>query len=442
MDKKAEQSRYEETKEERLGFDDVRELIASARALAGPNMGEEIELRRKDAYVELPTQKLLRSLLEKGKNAEILPTYDPSYGFRYKAVESVFDEEAAPAKSAELLERLHRLKILQRSFADTVSACPGCGSTSITLHYRCPRCSSHHIVKTGLTEHIPCGNIDERERYSQGRGTPICPKCGAELVKGQYRDMGLWYICRECGEKFEHPELDLICHRCDSHFTIEKSVVKEIPKYAINPDMEQEIRQNVASLESIYRILTDLGFSFETSPSAIGEKSGIEHSFSLLARKDLGGSVKVAAVDHAVGNPEVSAAPLILFVYKTSEVKVDLPIFVAIPKLSETARRIAQGYNMIVVEDIPKKNEQLTMLHDKIEKAMGEEAIREPMTLQPQLLHEWLVRKGTKVEIWRDQKGRFVAEEKAKELVSPSESSEEPKKPSFVERIRKSIKGE
>jgi len=364
----AEEQRQQSAKLDASKLDEIRELI-----LTKPEAEEEIKLERKKAYMERPVQRVLRNILESGGKEEILPTHDPIFGFRYKIVEAAYDENVSPAEAEELLERLYHLEILEKSSFDTVSACPVCGSTSLTLHYRCPKCTGRHIVKTGLTEHVPCGNIDERDKYDRGHLLPACPKCGARLVEGEYRDMGLWYICRECGEKFEHPNLDLICRKCDNRFTIPTATVREISKYALSPDKEQEIRQNVTSLESINELLTELGFSVEMPASAIGEKSGIQHNFSLIAKKKLGDRENIIAVDHAVGEIEVGASPLILYTYKISEVKVDLPIFVAIPKLSETAKRIAQGYNLLIIEGIPQNKEQLAMLHDEIQKRLAKE---------------------------------------------------------------------
>ncbi len=119
-------------------------------------------------------------------------------------------------------------------------------------------------------------------------------------------------------------------------------------------------------MESINELLTELGFSVEMPASAIGEKSGIQHSFNLMAKKKFGDQEKIVAIDHAVRDIEVDESPLILYTYKISEVKTDLPIFVAIPKLSETAKRIAQGYNLLVIEGIPQSKEQVAVLYDEI----------------------------------------------------------------------------
>jgi len=348
-----------------IDIDRLRELVLKPES-------EEMKLERMKTYIERPTQKLLRSLLEKGGSTEIIPVYDPTIGFRYKAAETAFDKGGSPLEVEELLDRLTHLAILSKNFYETVSACPVCSATALTMHYRCPRCGSHHVAKTSLTEHIPCGHIDEKEKYYKTGWKPVCPKCGAPLVEGEYRDMGLWYSCRECGEKFEHPQLNLICRKCENEFSIQTSAIREISKYALNPDKEQEIKQNVTSLASIEELLTELGFSVEIAATAVGERSGMQHNFSLMATKKVGDRTKLVAIDHAVAPIEVGAHPLILFTFKISEVKVDLPIFVAIPKLSETAKKIAQGYNVLIIEGLPRQKEELAVLYSEIQKRLKE----------------------------------------------------------------------
>lgn len=348
-----------------IDYERLRELVLKPES-------EEMKLERMKAYIQRPTQKLLRSLMEKGMPTEITPIYDPTIGFRYQAAESAFEGKASPLEVEELLDRLNHLGILSKDFHETVSACPVCSATALTLHYRCPKCGSHHIAKTSLTEHIPCGHIDEKEKYYSSGWTASCPKCGASLVEGAYRDMGLWYTCRECREKFEHPQLNLICRKCENEFSLQTATIREISKYTLSPDKEQEIRQNVTSLESIENLLVELGFSVEIAATAVGEKSGIEHNFSLIASKKVGDRAKLVAIDHAVATVEVGTPPLILFTFKISEVKVDLPIFVAIPKLTETAKRIAQGYNVLVIEGLPGQKEELAVLYSEIQRRLKE----------------------------------------------------------------------
>jgi hypothetical protein len=372
---------------------------------------EELELGRKEAYIEPQVQNFLRILLQKGKQDIMIPSFDPMLGFRYEIAESAFENKVKLEIIEAFLERLSSLQILKKNFFNTITACPYCNSVLLTLHFECAKCSSRHIIRTGLTEHIPCGNIDEKDKFNAGNSQPMCPKCGADLVKNEYRDMGLWYICRSCKERFEHPNLDLVCRRCKKQFTVRNASIREIAKYALNWEKEEEIRQNVTSLGSISFMLNELGFTVEEPTIIIGEKSGIQHRFSLVAKKKIGGEEKLLVVDHAVGDIEIGAAELIVFNYKISDVSVDLPIFIAIPKLNETAKKIAQGQNILVIEGLPEEKGQLAKISGDIQKRLKEKKVRDYLDMksgEKQLIHQWIFRKGKKIDVWRNDEGKFV----------------------------------
>jgi predicted RNA-binding Zn-ribbon protein involved in translation (DUF1610 family) len=235
---------------------------------------------------------------------------------------------------------------------------------------------SRYIAKTSLTEHIPCGNIDARERFVH----EACPKCGRLLIQGQYRDMGRWYICRACRERFETPQLDLTCRTCGNEFTMQEALIQTISKYPLNPARESEIRQNVTSLESIHALLTDLGFVVEMPGSLVGEKSGIQQYFSLIATNS---NKENIVIEHRVNEPEVNASQLILYLYKLSEIHTDLPIFVAIPRLSDTAKQIAEGYQITVIEGIPTNTNQLSTLKQVINEHLTQEIL--PLAFETQI---------------------------------------------------------
>ena len=336
--------------------------------IGAPDIEDEIELERREAYVELETQTLLRDLLRNDAKEEIIPTYDPTEGFIYKTIEHVCEEGTSNQKIVEYLERLTRLDILKKKFFDSVSTCPNCQSTNITLHNSCPKCRSHNISKTSLTEHIPCGYIGEREKYIDGN----CPKCGLNISETPFADMGRWYICQACSEKFEHPRIEADCRSCETIFPVEEANLKEISKYSLNSQRKKEVRQNVASLDSISKLLTELNFEIQMPGVILGEKSGMRHQFSLLARKEIAGRQRIISIDQVVGENDVQASPLILYVYKTSEVTVDLPIFVAVPRLSETARKIAQGHQILLVEGSPEEADNMTRIKLEIENRLIE----------------------------------------------------------------------
>ena len=232
------------------------------------DLDDKIELERREAYIEPKTRQLLRELIQCEDKDQIIPKYNPGLGFVYQLTEQKTNAPEMSNISKDFLENLARLDILHKEFYDSVSVCPNCHSTIMTLHNRCPKCKSHNIDKTSLTEHIPCGFIDQRNKYVGN----ICPKCGERLIEGQYRNMGRWFVCRDCGEKFENPEFDLNCRSCGKSFSIKEAQLSEIPKFSLNSNRKKEIRQNVASLESFRELLVDLGFSVEIPGLAIGRK--------------------------------------------------------------------------------------------------------------------------------------------------------------------------
>ncbi len=342
------------------------------------DLEDKIELERREAYIEPRSRDILRNLLALGDNAEISPTYNSELGFIYKLPDAANKDETDVVSFDRLLN-LARLDILSKSFFDSASSCPNCESITLTLHNRCPKCKSHNVEKTSLTEHFPCGNIDQRDKYTNNR----CPKCGELLVEGQYQNMGRWYICQSCRDRFENSEYDLICHSCDKSFTIKESKIRTIPKFSLNMQRKKEIRQNVASLEDIRSLLKELEFDVEVPGLTIGLKSGMQHHFSLIAKKMVGEQEIVIALDHAVSELEVQTSPLILYIYKISEVKVDIPIFVVMPQLSDTARRIAQGHEILLVEGTTEDPECTKNIRLQIEERIRQKTIVPNIQIAP-----------------------------------------------------------
>jgi ssDNA-binding Zn-finger/Zn-ribbon topoisomerase 1 len=358
------QEQKAETKKPAVQLNKISDKRQSISAI---DVEDKIELERREAFVEPETRDLLRTLLREGEEKEIIPVYTPSIGFVYQVRSSKSSNNGTDQISKDCLENLVHLDLIQKSFFDSVSSCPNCKSTIMTLHNRCPKCKSHNVNKTSLTEHIPCGYIDQRDKYINDR----CPKCGNPLIDGQYRNMGRWYICQECSEKFENPEFDLVCRVCKKNFAIKEALATDIPKYSLNLNRLKEIRQNVASLEDIRLLLTDLGFNIEIPGLIVGEKSGMQHHFSLMAKKQItSGQEIVIALDHVVSELEVQTSPLILYLYKTSEIKVDIPIFVAIPQLSETAKKIAQGHDILLIEGSTQQAQATSRIKNAINERM------------------------------------------------------------------------
>ncbi len=380
----------------------------------------------KEAYTEHSTKKLLQFLLE-NNDQNLAPTYNSDTGYVYEKIDQILGEKISSQKILKILNRLARLDILQKSFYDSAASCPSCQSTTMTVHNRCPKCKSHHIFKSSLTEHIPCGFIGEQELYKQER----CPKCGNYLTETDYRNMGRWYICRECGEKFEEPQVEYQCRKCSRLFKIEEAKTVEVSQYSLNPAKKMEVRQAVASIESTSNLLRALGFRVEMPGLSIGKQSGMWHQFSAIAKRQDGETETTIAIDHAVGEPEVQASPLIIYIYKISEVKVDLPIFIAIPRLNDAARKIAEGRNILLIEGIPTSATALSQLRSQIEERLaghGQEINQE---------------KNNKGESWK--RPLLKREEQKPALIDiipwihPKQQFDETKDSSFVNSLKKTF---
>ena len=331
---------------------------------------DKIELERREAYIEPITRDILRTFLYSEDQAELIPIYRSGAGYIYELPDPGHERFNSVVSKEQLLN-LARLDILTNRFYATVSACPKCESINLTMHNRCPLCKSHDIEKTNLTEHILCGYIDQRNKYINDR----CPKCGEILSEKETRNMGRWYVCKACNDKFENPELDIICQNCGKSFSSKEANILEVPKFALNTSRIKEIRQNVASLEDIKRLLTNLGFTTKMPGLIVGEKSGMQHHFSITATRYIDQKQITIVLDHAVSEIEVQTSPLILYIYKTSEVKVDIPIFVAMPKLNETAKKIAQGHQILIVEGSTDNPETIKQIQQEIENRILQQTV-------------------------------------------------------------------
>lgn len=335
--------------------------VPQNKSVATAELEDKIELERREAYTDPLTRDVLRTLLSSENEAELVPIYYGA-GFDYQ-LPSHMSERFNNSVSKEHLLKLTQLDILTKKFHSAVAACPKCASIKLTIHNRCPMCKNHDIEKTNLTEHILCGYIDQKNNYVNDR----CPKCGEILSEKETRNMGRWYLCKSCNDKFENPELEILCHNCDKNFSPKDAQILEVPKFMLNQSRIKEIRQNVASLEDIQRLLKKQNFDVKMPGLAIGKKSGIYHHFSLIATKLIDQKEIMIALDHAVSETEVTQSPLILYIYKMSEIQVDIPIFVGMPRLSETAKKIAQGHQILVVEGSTDNPETIKNIEQEIE---------------------------------------------------------------------------
>ncbi|MEM2419412.1 MAG: hypothetical protein QXL38_00305 [Candidatus Bathyarchaeia archaeon] len=318
---------------------------------------------RLELYKERNVQVFLGKFLS-GEISEVKPTFDPKVGYRYPEVEAILGEAL---NAEEFLERLHSAGVLERRLYDKVIYCPSCGSQSISTRYCCPYCKSFNIQKGSLIEHVKCGYMDVEERFRKG-GKLVCPKCHEELKKldFDYRKAGIWCTCNECGKSFDIPVPRHFCRDCQSEFTFEELEIKDVYAYTLNENVKGEITAGWIFVAPIREFLAENGFEVE-APAFIKGKSGANHMFDIAAYKE-GKKEKVTVLDVAIATENaVLEQPVIALFAKTYDVSPDHTFLVAIPKLSDNAKKMAELYNINVIEARDAK-EVMKALKEKLAK--------------------------------------------------------------------------
>ncbi|MEM2385365.1 MAG: hypothetical protein QXO67_00120 [Candidatus Bathyarchaeia archaeon] len=296
--------------------------------------------------------------------SELKPTLDLNVGYRYPEVETIL---GSPSKVEEFLNRLYAVGILKRRLYDKIIYCPNCGSQNISTHYCCPYCKSFNIQKGSLIEHVKCGYMDVEENLLKD-GKLVCPKCKEELKRPEvdYRRAGIWCTCRECGKSFDIPVPRHFCRECQSKFTFEDAEIKDVYTYTLNENVRDEITAGWVFVTPIKEFLVENGFQVE-APAFLRGKSGANHMFDIAAyRGDRAGKVTVVDVALATENT-VLEQPVIALFAKMYDVSPENAFLVAIPRLGENAKKMAELYNIKVIEARDAK-EVMKALKEKLAK--------------------------------------------------------------------------
>jgi hypothetical protein len=319
------------------------------------------KVQRLELYKDHNTQVLLNKFLS-GEISELEPVYDPKLGYRYPAVEAIVGD----ASSAEaFLNRLHVAGILERRLYDKIIYCSKCGSANISIHYCCPYCKSFDVKRSALIEHVKCGYMDVEENFARGSKL-ICPKCHEELRKldVDYRKAGMWCTCKDCSKSFDIPVTAHFCRNCHTNFTFEEAVIKDVYVYKLKEEAKEEVAVGWMVIAPIRDFLAENGFEVE-SPAFIKGKSGANHMFDIAAYKGEA-TRKVAVIDLATSTENtVSEQPVIALFAKIYDVSPDSAYLIAIPSISENGKKMAELYNIKVIEAKNQK-EAINALKDKL----------------------------------------------------------------------------
>jgi hypothetical protein len=324
------------------------------------------KMQRLELYKDRNTQVLLNKFLS-DEIRELEPVYDPKLGYRYPTVEKIVGD----ASSAEaFLNRLYTAGILERRLYDKIIYCSKCGSANISIHYCCPYCKSFDIQRSALIEHVKCGYMDVEENFRKGNKL-TCPKCREELKKldVDYRRAGMWCTCKDCGKSFDIPVAAHFCRDCHTNFIFEDAVIKDVYVYSLKAEAKGEVARGWVLIAPIREFLADNGFEVE-SPAFLKGKSGANHMFDIAAYKGET-TRKVAVFDLATTTENaVTEQPVIALFAKIFDVSPDSAYLIAIPTISENGKKMAELYNINIIESKNQK-EAINALKDKLLKKQG-----------------------------------------------------------------------
>jgi len=325
-------------------------------------LGTASKAERLEIYKDRTAQVVLGKFLV-DELKEIEPIYDPKHGYRYECVESITGD---PLKTEVFLEKLHSAGILARKLHDEVIFCPKCNSASISLHYCCPYCKSFDIRKSGLIEHVKCGYMDIEENF-QKTGSLICPKCHDELKEPDvdYRRAGIWCSCKNCDKSFDIPTVKLYCRSCHVEFSFEDATIKNVYTYSLKEEARKEAAEGWVLIPPISEFMSENGFEVK-SPGYLRGKSGANHMFDIVATQIE--NKKVTVIDLATSPDNiVSEQPVIALFAKMFDVSPNTAYLIAIPRLNDNGKKMAELYNIQAIESKNQK-EAIECLKQRVTK--------------------------------------------------------------------------
>lgn len=300
-----------------------------------------------DVFKDLRVQALLSKFMSE-KLQVIRPVFDLKRGLTYPDVEEI---AGGPPEDGEFLAMLYDAGVLYRELYDKVLYCPSCGSANVSIHYSCPYCKSFDIKKSSLIEHVKCGYIDVEEKFRVGNKL-VCPKCNKELSKPNvdHRKAGVWCTCNNCGKSFDTPVPNHFCRECNHVFDFEEAVFKEAYAYRLNEEVVEHAALDWTTLPLIRSLMEKKGFRTET-PGFLEGKSGVKHRFDIVAySKGTRKNIIVINVSASKAKEPVPDQPIIEMFAKIFDSPVDKAFLIAIPKISENGRKLANLYKINVVE--------------------------------------------------------------------------------------------
>lgn len=295
--------------------------------------------------MELSIQDRLALTILSHKKIKITPQFDLTYGYKYPDAEDIF---SLPSKDTiGKLGQLFDQGYLNRTLYGTILKCPVCKEFRLLLILRCPKCNSMLLEKGSSIRHYGCEYSGFEKEFIRD-GKYVCPKCDRTLEKlgVDFRKIGTWYRCLDCGEFFGEPQEKINCFVCDREYIRDDCVLQPIWGYGVNEAKIQDVMLDI-ELDALISAISD-SWDIEMFKSIHGE-SGIAHPFSLIVSTK-GPISKDVVIDIKYSSRPVGQEAVMKFFAKTVDIKVAGSMLIVIPELDELARRLSRSYRIKVLE--------------------------------------------------------------------------------------------
>jgi len=325
---------------------------------------QKAEKKEKQEVFEDSASQALISKFLSGEIKVLKPTYDSQVGYHYPEVEAIVGEASLVEP---FLKKLSESGVLERQLFDKIILCPKCDSSNISFRYCCPFCKSFEIEKSSLVEHVKCGYMDLEANFLKNNRY-VCPKCHEEMRTPDvdYRKAGVWCSCKSCGKSFDIPVSSHFCRNCHEASTFEEASLEDVYSYTLKDTVRSSTSLSFFLVPAIRDLLAEQGLKIE-SPAFVVGKSGAKHSFDIVAQKG-SGSRKNIVIDVATSSEGVvSEQPVIALFAKVFDVTPEKAYLIAIPRLSENAKKMAELYSIHVVE-AENQNEAVKALKASLQK--------------------------------------------------------------------------
>jgi len=285
-----------------------------------------------------------------GTIPELKPEFNPEseLGFSFPAVNGLL--ETTDEETVAMLESLADAGVLERKFFDRFLFCPQCRSVNLRPGYYCPNCSVGKIGRARILEHSLCKYVGAEDEFSV-KGKLVCPKCRQELytLDTDYRSLGVFYKCYQCGELFNQPAIRWRCLKCFS-ITAENKVVEENAySYSLNEEQSKWLQFELRPKSQLLAFLARQGYEVTESATMTG-RSGAKHTFDLLATRDDGVVVHNIVIGVEVAGKKVGLDRVFDFADKAYDCGIHDKILVVLPVLEREAERFASEQRIKVVE--------------------------------------------------------------------------------------------